>query len=130
MQCEFYFEDGSAGTSLTVQWLRLRTPNAGGMGSNPGAGTKTLHAVRRGQKQKQNNKKGSANMKIQCMQKIKRHVTRLNMYNSGFSVYIKNLNLKMITILQITKLEIRSTFTSELQTYKTKRRIHTCRENM
>ena len=40
------------GTSLVVQWLRLRTPNAGGLGSIPGQGTrshmpqlKSLHAT-------------------------------------------------------------------------------------
>ena len=27
------------GTSVVVQWLRLRTPNAGGWGSIPGQGT-------------------------------------------------------------------------------------------
>ena len=32
----------SWGTSLVVQWLRLRDPNAGGTGSIPGRGTKTL----------------------------------------------------------------------------------------
>ena len=35
-----------------VQWLRLLTPNAGGMGSIPGRGTKILHAAWRGQKKK------------------------------------------------------------------------------
>ena len=29
----------SGGTSLMVQWLRLRSPNAGGLGSIPGQGT-------------------------------------------------------------------------------------------
>ena len=33
------------GTSLAVQWLRLRASNAGGAGLIPGRGTKTLHAV-------------------------------------------------------------------------------------
>ena len=28
------------GTSLGVQWLRLHTPNAGGLGSIPGRGTR------------------------------------------------------------------------------------------
>ncbi|TEA16672.1 hypothetical protein DBR06_SOUSAS20610063, partial [Sousa chinensis] len=28
--------------SLVVQWLRLRTPNAGGPGSIPGRGTRSL----------------------------------------------------------------------------------------
>ena len=34
-----------SGTSLVVQWLRLCAPNAGGMGSIPGLGTKIPHAV-------------------------------------------------------------------------------------
>ena len=38
------------GTSLVVQWLRLCTPTAGGVGSTPGWGTKIPHAARRGQK--------------------------------------------------------------------------------
>ena len=29
------------GTSLVVQWLRLHVPNAGGLGSIPGQGTRT-----------------------------------------------------------------------------------------
>ena len=29
------------GTSLVVQWLRLCAPNAGGLGSNPGQGTRS-----------------------------------------------------------------------------------------
>ena len=60
------------------------------------------------------------------MQKIKRQVTtRLNMFNAGFSVYIQNLNLKMITVLHITKLEIKSTLTSEFHTYKTRQTMYT-----
>ena len=35
-----------------VQWLRLHTSNAGGMGLIPGWGTKIPHAVRCGQKKK------------------------------------------------------------------------------
>ena len=35
----------SLGTSLIVQWLRLRPSNAGGTGSIPGQGTKIPHAV-------------------------------------------------------------------------------------
>ena len=34
-----------AGTSLVVQWLRLRAFTAGGADSIPGRGTKILHAV-------------------------------------------------------------------------------------
>ena len=30
-----------AGTSLVAQWLRLRIPNAGGLGSIPGQGTRS-----------------------------------------------------------------------------------------
>ena len=44
------------GTSLVVQWLRLRALNAGGTGSIPGWGTKIPHAAQRGQN-KQTNKK-------------------------------------------------------------------------
>ena len=29
------------GTSLVAQWLRLRTPNAGGLGSTSGQGTRS-----------------------------------------------------------------------------------------
>ena len=39
-----------SGTSLAVQWLRLRAANAGGMDSIPGRGTKIPHAARCGQK--------------------------------------------------------------------------------
>ena len=38
------------GTSLAVQWLRLRASTAGGMGSIPGQGTKIPHAALHGQK--------------------------------------------------------------------------------
>ena len=38
------------GTSLAVQWLRLRASNAGGEGSIPGQGTKIPHAMWWGQK--------------------------------------------------------------------------------
>ena len=37
------------GTSLAVQWLRLRTSKAGAVGSIPGRGTKISHAAWRGQ---------------------------------------------------------------------------------
>ena len=37
---------GSAGTSLAVQWLGLHAPNAGGLGSIPGRGTRShMHAA-------------------------------------------------------------------------------------
>ena len=35
--------------SLVVQWLRVCTANAGGVGSIPGLGTKIPHAAWRGQ---------------------------------------------------------------------------------
>ena len=36
----------NAGTSLVVQWVRLRAPNAGGPGSIPGWGTRChMHAA-------------------------------------------------------------------------------------
>ena len=56
MQIIFYhndtFKNNTLGTSLAVQWLRLRTSTAGGTGSIPGRGTKILHAVWHGQKEK------------------------------------------------------------------------------
>ena len=42
----------SAGTSLAVQWLRLRASTAGGTGSTPGRGTKIPHARRPKKKKK------------------------------------------------------------------------------
>ena len=39
-------------TSLEVQWLRLQTSTAGGMGSIPGLGTKNPYATKGGQKKK------------------------------------------------------------------------------
>ena len=38
------------GTSLTVQWLRLRASTAGGESSIPGRGTKIPHAEKHGPK--------------------------------------------------------------------------------
>ena len=32
---------GNSGTSLVIQWLRIRAPNAGGSGSIPGQGTRS-----------------------------------------------------------------------------------------
>ena len=40
------------GTSLVVQWLRLPASTAGGTGLIPGLGTTIPHAVRHGQKKK------------------------------------------------------------------------------
>ena len=40
-------------TSLVVQWLRLYTSTAGGMGSIPDRGTKIPHAVQHNQKIKE-----------------------------------------------------------------------------
>ena len=45
------------GTCLVVQWLRLCTYNAGGMGSIPGPATTIPHAVRYNQKVKKKKKK-------------------------------------------------------------------------
>ena len=44
------------GTSLVVQWLRLRPFTAEGLGSIPGPGTKTPHAAWCGQKKKKKKK--------------------------------------------------------------------------
>ena len=35
------YKNQYTGTSLVVQWLRLRAPNAGGPGSIPGQGTRS-----------------------------------------------------------------------------------------
>ena len=45
------------GTSLAVQWLRLRASTARGMGSIPGQGTKIPHATWHGQKIKKKKKR-------------------------------------------------------------------------
>ena len=44
------------GTSQVVQWLRLCTSTAGGMGLIPGRGTEMLHAAWRGQKKSKKSK--------------------------------------------------------------------------
>ena len=38
---------------LVVQWLRLRAPNLGGLGSIPGQGSRIPHASRHGKTNKQ-----------------------------------------------------------------------------
>ena len=43
-------------TSLVVQWLRLHTPNAGGMNLIPGQKTKIPHAMHCNQKKKKRKK--------------------------------------------------------------------------
>ena len=43
--CLIHVTQEVAGTSLVVQQLRLRTPNAGGPGSIPGRGTKIPHTA-------------------------------------------------------------------------------------
>ena len=47
------------GTSLVVQWLRLRASTLGGTGSIPGRGTKILHDVQGTAKKKTKNKKNT-----------------------------------------------------------------------
>ena len=42
----------NGGASLVVQWLRLHTPNAGGMGSIPGQGTRISHAAQHAKNRK------------------------------------------------------------------------------
>ena len=39
--CTSDLYSSTAGTSLVVQWLRLQAPNAGGLGSMPGRGTRS-----------------------------------------------------------------------------------------
>ena len=45
-------------TSLAVQWLRLCTPNAGGMGSIPGQRTKIPHAMQHSARKKKKKIRG------------------------------------------------------------------------
>ena len=40
-EAEWKIQEGALGTSLVVQWLRVCTPNAGGLGSIPGQGTRS-----------------------------------------------------------------------------------------
>ena len=54
-------------TLLVAQWLRLHASNARGIGSIPGHGTKSPHAVWCGQKRKKKNK--------QQQQKAKKQIT-------------------------------------------------------
>ena len=49
MPCKLSILDVILGTSLVVQWLRLRAPNAGGPGSIPGQGTRSRMLQRRSQ---------------------------------------------------------------------------------
>ena len=52
---------GSGGTSSAVQWLRLCSPNSGGLGWIPGQGTKIPHAVWQDQKTKTKQTKNPEN---------------------------------------------------------------------
>ena len=49
------------GTSQVVQWLRLRSSNAGGPGLIPGWGIKILHTTHHGQKNKNKQTKWISN---------------------------------------------------------------------
>ena len=52
------------GNSLAVQWLGLHTSTAGGTGSIPGWGTRTLYAVWHGQKKKKREREQRSENKI------------------------------------------------------------------
>ena len=58
-KCLFIKRYHQDGTSLAVQWLRLCTPNTGGMGLILGQGTKIPHATWCGLKKKKRYHKGS-----------------------------------------------------------------------
>ena len=56
-------KESSLVTSLVVQWLRFPAPNAGGMGSIHGRGTKIPHSARSGQKKKKKVKEKKEKLK-------------------------------------------------------------------
>ena len=58
------------GTSLVVQWLRLLTSTAEGMGLIPGRGTKSLHAIWHSKKKKKKKNVGHRVILIIRRQKI------------------------------------------------------------
>ena len=58
------------GTSLAMQWLRLRASNAGGVGLIPGWGTKVPHAARLGQKKKKKKRNEYISVRIPATRKI------------------------------------------------------------
>ena len=62
---EVPFKTQNLGTSLAVQWLRLHVSTDGGVGSNPGKGTKILQVTHCSQKKanSNNNKKSKSNLK-------------------------------------------------------------------
>ena len=67
-------KNGETGTSLAVQWLRRRASTAGGEGLSPGQGTKILHAVQHGQKNKIKFKNGEIifrNMVVNTKKQLK-----------------------------------------------------------
>ena len=48
-ECKIYhLKQDTSGTSLVAQWLRLRAPNAGGLGSIPGQRTESSQATGKG----------------------------------------------------------------------------------
>ena len=53
MPLSFNSQESTVGTSLVVQWLRVHSSNARGVGSIPGGGTKILHAAWPKQKKNQ-----------------------------------------------------------------------------
>ena len=68
------------GTSLVVQWLRLRTPNAGGTGSIPGWGSSTCCAVwpRKKKKNEEQKKNRKQNKKPPAFpEKVGSHITMI-----------------------------------------------------
>ena len=70
------------GNSLAVQRLGCRASTAGGMGSIPGQGTNTPHAVWRGQK-----KKNPTQMNLSMKQRLTDIENRLVVAKDGLGVW-------------------------------------------
>ena len=68
------------GTSLVVQWLRLCAPNAGGMGSIPGQGTRILYTSPRGQKKKREREMSKNRKTMFCTEKLRANLVEQFLY--------------------------------------------------
>ena len=84
------------GTSPVIQWLSLRAPNAGGLGSIPGQGTRShMHAAtktRRSQINKYiNNKRTTTTRNEEKRSKGRNRTMRVPRAEAGFSTVVERL---------------------------------------